>query len=376
MNDHAITAFLRGYYGMQNTGDDAFLAVAAWGAQNFCQSTKIYATASRVPRIPFARVRPLGFRLSFHGMGIPTRLWERFVLKRTHWIVWGGGSVLHSAAGITQQCRCLDYASHATAFAIGVSVGPFRDAGAEAACGRLLQRLAFVGVRDRASFERARSISPRANVKLTFDLAPALSLVPGCPNAGSEGPRSGLGISLCNYERFVGGDTMREETRLAAVANAVRAAADASLLDRVVLIDFNGHPYYGDHDLHRDLAERIGSKLQVEHIRYNDNPVAVLQRVRTLRAMLAMRLHAAVFAFCAETPTVMLCYHEKCREWGNMIRLPSNCMVDAREIDPADLESRLERLCGTNPFMPEMPPAEATTHAMENWTWLTQEAHQ
>jgi polysaccharide pyruvyl transferase WcaK-like protein len=265
----------------------------------------------------------------------------------------------------------LNGARRATAFAVGASVGPFRDAGAEAACSRFLQRLAFVGVRDRVSLDRARSIAPHANVRLTFDLAPALLLVPGFQDTGSESQRTGLGISLCNYERFTGGDTTRETRRLAAVASAVRSAADAGLLDHVVLIDFNGHPRFGDHELHLELADRIGDRLSVEHVRYNDNPVEVLQRVGTLRAMLAMRLHAAVFAFCTGTPALMVCYHEKCREWADMIRLPSDCMVDAAECDAADLESRFERLCGSCPPMPEMSRAEATALTLGNWTWLT-----
>jgi|GEM_PF-3216203 len=40
---------ISGYYGMNNTGDDALLAVTSWGGKRFLKADKIIVTAVQVP---------------------------------------------------------------------------------------------------------------------------------------------------------------------------------------------------------------------------------------------------------------------------------------------------------------------------------------
>jgi polysaccharide pyruvyl transferase WcaK-like protein len=348
-------------------------AVAAWGINRFCQADTIYATTGTLPKIGSNNVRPLFFPFSFRGMGLVARMRECMAARRSDWLVWGGGSNFHSEKDLDFHCRRLDSAPRATAFAVGISVGPFYDAGAEAACGRFFKRLAFVGVRDQMSLERVQKIAPQANVQLTFDLAPLLPLVAGIRDFRTDTPRAGLGVNLCNHDRFVGEGTRRETARLALVADALCAAAKEQLIDRVVLIDFNGHPIYGDHELHCELAERLRDRVPVEHVGYLDDPVEVMRRVASLRAMLAMRLHSAVFAFCTQTPTLLLCYHEKCYEWGKIAHLPADYCVDPSKISAADLKNRIGRLYGPQAPVPGLSLEIARDRAMSNWTWLTEE---
>lgn len=363
------TAILCGYYGMQNTGDDAFLAVTAWATQKYLQAQTIFARAHRLPVVPTLGVRPLYPFPPLRGLGRLNLCLEVLRLRRVRHLVWGGGSVVHSERINEDYCRMMDRATVATSFAVGISVGPFPNTRTEVAAARFLNRLAFVGVRDQISYERTLDIAPKANVNLTFDLAPLLLRLPGSRPKCPTTQRGGLGIALCNYERFVGGDLKRESERLAIVTEAIRTCVLAGAVDRVVMIDFNGHPRFGDHELHAELAHRLGNLVRAEHVRYCDDPAAVMQRIGTLRGMLAMRLHAAVFAFCNSIPTVMLCYHEKCREWSRMIGAPIEQTLDAYDLRADKLSAQIEAMFLSKAQLPAMTPAEACDRALSNWAW-------
>jgi len=365
------TAILIGYYGMQNTGDDAFLAVAAAAARKHLRSDSIFARSYRVPTVSGVEVRPLFPFPPLRGLGRLNSFPEHFRLRRARHLIWAGGSIIHTDSINEGYCRILDLAREAKGFAAGVSVGPFTNTSAESSAARFLTRLDFVGVRDQISYQRVREIAPKAHVRLTFDLAPLLMRETSNRTGGTLPARRGLGVALCNYERFVGGDLKRERDRLTVVAEAIRTCARAGAVDHVVLIDFNGHPQFGDDAIHAELAHRLENCVSTERVRYCDDPVAVMRRIATLRGMLAMRLHAAIFAFCTSVPAVLLSYHEKCREWARMVGAPMDQTMDTGQMDPTVLVSQIKALSKSEPPLSAMKPVEAVGRAIENWSWCS-----
>ena len=354
---------------MQNTGDDALLAVAAVAARNHLRSDNIFSRSHRTPTISGVRVSPLYPFPPWPVLGRLNSCPEYVRLRRARHLIWAGGSIIHKEQINDAYCRMMDLAPDAKAVAAGVSVGPFPNTAAEASAARFVNRLHFIGVRDQISYQRVLQIAPKAHVKLTFDLAPLL--VQQTRNTAERTPpaRRGLGVALCNYERFVGGEVKREGERLATVAEAIRTCVRAGAVDHVVLIDFNGHPKYGDHALHAELAHRLGASVSTEHVRYSDDPVTVLRRIGTLRGMLAMRLHAAIFAFCDSVPSILLSYHEKCREWARMVGSPKERTVDADHLDPSALALQIKGLFQSGAAVASMRPVEAACKALENWSW-------
>ena len=103
MTTQVRRAVLVGYYGLQNTGDDALLAVAAWGAQRYLGCDEIFATAGAVPATYGIPVHPLYARTT--AFPLPSRLLylqnfirEYLFLARPSSIIFGGGSNFHSTA--------------------------------------------------------------------------------------------------------------------------------------------------------------------------------------------------------------------------------------------------------------------------------------
>ncbi len=87
-----------------------------------------------------------------------------------------------------------------------------------------------------------------------FDLAVLLPLLGGT-SVGNDRDERTVGISVCNFERFVGRGDQPDLARQRKL-RALVAALDARLVREVVLIDFNGHATYGDVAIHDDIAAR------------------------------------------------------------------------------------------------------------------------
>lgn len=321
---------ISGFYGESNSGDDALLAASTWGARRaFGADVALAATAAWIPRFPGSdAVRPT-VRSSQRFRG-EERLRRAWTALRAHSFVFGGGSVFHTAEQLDRLRRLLALSGPGPHLAAGVSLGPFGAVADERACARLLRQLRFVGLRDRASAAIAAALAPDVESRLTFDLAPlVLHLVAPAP---APAARRGVGLALCENERRrdPARDARRRE-RLVALACALSRRLD----DELVLLDFNGAGDWGDHPVHAEVSARArAAGARVRHRAYDPRPLEVLREVASLRGIVTMRLHAAVFAYLASTPTVMLSYHPKCGGWSEQIGLPARLVHDSTAFEP------------------------------------------
>jgi polysaccharide pyruvyl transferase WcaK-like protein len=361
-------AALLGYFGQQNAGDDAFLRISDWAVRRVCGATMVMAQMPDAP--PWGGIVPLWFPGDKPGIWRFKDVFESALCWKAQNVVLAGGSNLHSSDMIRRFVQLVRRAGSGPHFAVGIGVGPFRDSAAEKLCGELLDRLSFVGCRDTQSYERARAVAPAARVELTADIAPLLPIV-APPRAHASAPRRGLGIVLCPYERVHGGDVAREQQRLDAVAGIVSSAARRGAADEIVLLDMNSHPVKGDAVMHDVLEARLATlPVTVRRVRYAQDPIATLDVIAGLQSIVTMRLHGAVFAYCAGTPAVVLAYHEKCYGWAESVGYPQALVVDATPIDHDALAAAVARVTGDDVPTPALPVAEAQRLAWRNWEWL------
>jgi len=361
---------LAGYYGKENAGDDAFLAVTAWGVQKYLGADDLWALAPKIPVLHGPRVRPLV--LPKKATPFLQRLKLRFFLRRVQSVVFGGGSNFHTTRWLKEDIQLLRSVGRGPHFAIGVSIGPFRDETAEETCRELFSLLDYVGVRDEASLLRARALAPRSTkVELTFDIAPLLPMAAGVEPpalAAALRPRT-LAVALCNDERFVKGDLETEARRVEVVAGAIRESLEKGVCDRVLLVDMNSHPKFGDLEVHARLKTLIGDAHSVVHVPYQGDPAEPLRLIGSARAVVAMRLHAAVYGFCAGTRVGMIAYHEKCHEWAGRAGIPAEWVGKSAALEPGWLAGLIGRLMDEEPS-PGLSREEGVATAMKNWEWL------
>ena len=360
----AFDTLLIGYYGMQNTGDDMLMAAAAEGARRRYHSQHIAATGASgseaLQQLQLSAVQAKKQR--FKGQD---RLLKYWAAARSEHIIIGGGSVFHTAKDIAQKTHYLKLATSNQHCAAGVGLGPFNDVAAEKACATFLNACAFTGLRDKTSLDIARSIAPNANTALTFDLAPSMISQPAFQHALMPERDNAIGVALCPVERLTG-DENAEHVRNQILADALIQHHRETGAE-IRLIDFNGHPTLGDQQVHRDLCARLG-ETPCKIIPYNPNPYEAVMEISKLSMIVAMRLHAAVFAYLSNTPCISLNYHRKCENWCRDIQQSTDFAIDSRHVDKDSLSTAIATIHRGDYVPPSLPLADAEKMALSNWT--------
>jgi polysaccharide pyruvyl transferase WcaK-like protein len=299
-------ALIVGWYGMKNTGDDALFAVSSWGVKKFHSAQRIVATAQSVPVLPEGiQVKPVqSAQQYFKGQN---RLRRYLAAQCSNQVIFGGGSVFQTASDIRDKITMMKLAGRNGHCAVGVGLGPFKDSAAEQACSEAIKHMDFIGVRDEASFDIARSLVPGAPVIKTFDLAPLIfdAFEFEKPIKRKKNNKKSIGLALCPFESIYGGADDAERLRIQKIVTAL-SQLDPAEISELVFIDFNGHPYFGDTKVHREIAALLKGKFATRCVSYSPDLRNSLNEIAQLDTILAKRLHAAVFSYLVETPTIVM----------------------------------------------------------------------
>jgi len=357
-----VDAYLCGYYGMENSGDDALLYATAWGVRKYLQAESVTVSSSQSHQLTgFGGTPPSqSTRQRFRGH---RRLQQYRAAFNSSCVVFGGGSVFHTAQDISIKRHLLRLSRGSNHYAMGVGLGPFKNTAAEKACAKFLNESRFTGLRDPASYELAKSIAPRANLMLTFDLAPLLLAQTVRPLR--EVPRAGIAVSLCPI--FEAQGEVQQTALLKDLADSLRTIYQTTG-EVIYLLDFNGHSSFGDVKIHQTLKAMLGDAIPVRHIPYEPDPIAVLQRMHQFKLVVGMRLHASILAYLAGTPTVVLEYHSKCRGWGEQIGLSERYRFATNEFDGSLFKAQVLAGLENSFSMPKLSVRRAISLSEGNWS--------
>jgi polysaccharide pyruvyl transferase WcaK-like protein len=358
-----FNAYLMGYYGMQNTGDDVLLYTSRWAIQNIlgCKRTMVSSSANikcaefgDITAAPAARFRGQDRVLHYKNA------------LQSEKIIFGGGSVLHSEKDIQFKRHLITLANRKSSRCVGVGIESFQSLGAEKACAKFLSECGFVGVRDAKSLEIANAIAPNANVKLTFDLAPLLLCHPTNRLVPIE--RKGVMFNFCQQAIDAFGNTnVENEQRRVKMAIAAIEQTWLDTNEDIFLLDFNGHPVFGDFHVHQQVIAGLPEHIPVTHLPYDPNPTRVLQRIAGFKASVSMRLHSAILSYMAKTPSISINYHSKCKNWCEQVGVAEQYQFDALDLSPKALAETIKDGVGTGFALPTMKVDEAIQATLLNW---------
>jgi polysaccharide pyruvyl transferase WcaK-like protein len=358
-----FNAYLMGYYGMQNTGDDVLLYTSRWAIHNLlgCQRTLV-SSAAPIKCAEFGDIAAVP--------GVKFRGQHRFLhyknALQSERVIFGGGSVLHSEKDIQFKRHLITLANRESSRCVGVGIEPFQSVGAEKACTKLLSECGFVGVRDAKSLEIANAIAPNANVQLTFDLAPLML----CHQSNHLVPieRKGVMFNLCQQAIDAFGNVNAEnEQRRVKMAIAAIEKTWLDTNEDIYLLDFNGHPVFGDFHVHQQILAGLSEHIPVTHITYDPNPFRVLQRIAGFKATVSMRLHSAILSYMANTPSISINYHSKCKNWCEQVGVAEQYQFDAQDVCPQTLAETIRSGIGMGFALPIIKVDEAIQAALLNW---------
>jgi polysaccharide pyruvyl transferase WcaK-like protein len=324
--------------------------------------------AWEVPRIKWNQNIKVLFRESqlFKGQN---KLHLLYRVWRGSSILFGGGSVFQSFDSIRYFNTLLTCATGHN-YALGVSIGPFYTVKAESACRELMKKFTVICTRDDRSYEMLKSYNIDAQIINGGDLAVLLfqSEQVAREQLIAQPKANKLGLALCNYERFINGDCVREAERINKIVQSLEML-DPSNIEEIVLFDFNGHDKYGDNILNRSLARLLQKKYRVTHIPYDSSPISVLKQIAEMRCLIAMRLHAAVFGFMANVPTIIMAYHQKCIDWARLIKSDAGLLLDEHTYSAETLADTITRIMRGEQQANLERFEVIEQRAMKNWTW-------
>ena len=359
-------AYLVGYYGMRNSGDDALMYATAWAAKHIlkCSNTTVGLYGDYARETQSDHNLTLKFNQNFPGQN---RLLHYKTALQSKRIIFGGGSVLHSETDINLKRHLMFLANPKQSLAVGVGVGPFNSVATEKSCAKFLNECGYVGVRDNASLDIAQSIAPKANVHKTFDLAPLLLCSKQVQPHINE--RKGIALTLCSVAVNAMGktDNVKEEERVEQFAQLI-TKLHVKTGEPITLIEFNGHSVLGDWKINNNIIARLPKNIPVTIKRYDPNPIALLNDLAGYKAILSMRLHGSILGFLANTPVLSINYHSKCKGWCNEVGMPENYQIDLFNLNIEQIVSNISQGLSTGFQPPTLSVENALKNSLSNWS--------
>lgn len=309
-----------GYYGFRNAGDEAVLSGIVSRLSEELAGAELAALSSDPP-----------YTFETHGITGVRRMDPRSLartIRKSDLLLLGGGGLLQDVTSRRSLWYYLGLVSLAQrygtpAVAYGLGVGPLVHRDSRALVRHALSRLAGVGVRDAESRdELVRSGVPAGIIRVTGDASlgmPPVSseeLQQAASHLASLAPAPRLGIALRPW-----GDGRW-------LPGLVEAVQGLSKRMEASVIVFSMMPAV-DYPLAKGFAEAIGNGAVAFPPEVRPKTLAAL--IGGCDWVLAMRLHALVFASLAGRPALGLEYDPKVRRFAERAGYPALPLGDIAE---------------------------------------------
>ncbi|MDY0103769.1 MAG: polysaccharide pyruvyl transferase family protein [Lentimicrobium sp.] len=361
-----------GYYGHQNTGDDAFIEVAAWGAKKYwhCGNSKFITQNLPIIQNHADLVGKNYFKGNyFLKSTIATISADAFICA--------GGSTFHSPINDLDPINIArlkkKYFQKFKIGAIGVSLGPYRSIVAEKENINLLRKFDFLALRDKESYKMAMEYNLPYEPIEAFDLAALLPKIYGNISK-DEIPfqKNILGISICNYESYLkNGDLKNEARRNEQIENLLFKIAGLNQKTVFRFFIFNGNKNIGDKKATLALVSKLKSikSFVCEIVDYDPNTYNTWLKIQECNLVISTRLHAAVFACFANVPFFLVEYHRKCSDFLNNIGYQNNYRIFDADFEVNKFALKIiELLAEKQPYIKPTNIDKAVDKAEYNFT--------
>lgn len=342
-----------GYYGQLNTGDDAFVEVASWGANKFWDKKNIrfLAVKQRLPKVK-TNINGYPFRIpkSYN-------IQQNILLNNSEYLISAGGSTFQnfvSPNSLKSKAMRLVEQNKLKIGAIGVSIGPYKNIADEKSNIEYLKKMSFLSVRDQRSYDYVKSLDLPYDPINSFDLAALLPDIYGITKNKINSKNKTIGISLCNYERYINGDLKNESRRNLEVTNLLKRI-DNELNINFKFFIINGNLAKGDKELTYETIKKINFKNKVEIEEYNHSTEQVWNQISCCDFVITTRLHAGIFACFSDTPFMMIEYHKKCTDFLNDVNQHNDYRLNDADFDQDNIvDSIINTLNQSNIILPSL----------------------
>lgn len=328
-----------GYYGFQNTGDDAFLEVCAWATKKYLGSESPLFLGSGLPELKSTYKELSSPKFKGHNRVLASK-----ELMKSNYFISAGGSTFstHKRGSLKEMALFSQrFNKQLKIGAIGVSIGPFSSVANEREVVNYLKKMDFLAVRDQRSFDYVSTLDLPYNPINAFDLAALLPSVYKEYSWNKDPIKSKkiIGISVCNYESYIGGDLKKESKRNEYLLELIKSLPDSP--DVVYrFFYFNGNRKFGDKKITDEFISRLEGK-NIEVIDYQNSVYKTWVKISECSFLISTRLHAAIFACYSNVPFVLVEYHTKCSDFLDDIGQPEFLRVGDGECEIESIKENI-----------------------------------
>lgn len=311
--------YFKGYYGFKNLGDDIFCATADWICNNLWKDKKAIFLGRDLPAVSKNSVK-IGIRNYWLR-----KLIELFLVLGSDYIVYFGGSLFSRVSGLRDIKYMLGKCSifYPKLGTVGTSVGPFSNEKDYNSIRHFLSKFKFITVRDFASLKVINRMEIGSSASFSFDLAILVNDV--FRPLKSKGKRDFNGkfkiaVSLCHYERYIGGDVKKEEEREESILGFIGSLIDKYRnIEEILFFEFNGNVDNGDSEISTQFYEIISHKIKSRIVHYTPETKEFIRELNECDFLIGIRLHSGILAYALNIPFMLVEYHAKCSEFLDTI---------------------------------------------------------
>ncbi|HEX2951584.1 MAG TPA: polysaccharide pyruvyl transferase CsaB, partial [Armatimonadota bacterium] len=322
---------LSGYYGFNNIGDEAVLGGLLAGFR------------AELPDVtPVVLSADPEFTRQLHGVDAVPRMSRAVLqaeLQRTALLISGGGSLLQDVTSFRSPLYYLwvlweAQRANVPTMMCAQGVGPLNNPVTRLATRMVLNRMKMATVRDAVSADFLHTLGvEKPPIEVTAD--PSFLLTPDASTRLNEwwsthipANRPVIGVALRHWAAG------KAEEKYTAIADALAAVAEQTN----ALILFIPMQFDADTAISEEMAGWTPAENRVLDMKLT--PREMLALVERCDFLVAMRLHALIFAVHRGTPAFGISYDPKVRDFSTAANLPTPFVWD--DLDTESLSAALQ----------------------------------
>lgn len=333
-----INAYMWGWHGQSNMGDDAFSVVVSWILREYAEAEKIFIQCDNSNILN----KKYGIKIINKNLPGLTRIYNSYVKNKVDYFVLSGGSLLSSPTEVDALFRESQkrLTRNRRLFSLGISVGPFSSTEHEKTVKKYLENMSFVGFRDDFSYDWACSQEIDVPFRKAFDLAILLPQAIGYFNSQrnhsvnhSSKNNKTLGISLLAFHSQKDPNNFHLDVELAQKL----ASATFNIVNdygfKIKLYALSNNIWSNDRKICEEFLHAYPNHHDISLYTHNGDAWETFQSIEQCSHFLSMRLHGSVFAYMNQIPNMILSYHPKCKSFASTLGHSSDLVLDIEEFD-------------------------------------------
>lgn len=364
-----LNIYVVGWFGHRNSGDDALLTMTIDFLASLDVSVRpvlFVPSYGQLPPLPIQVEEKLRHR-RFRVYAVLKAVLETL---KADVLFFGGGSVIGDVNSNMLGALYAKYLMCLTAKAKGIpivfsalGVGPLTTKRGMSLARKILDLADIVEARDGNSVAMCQELGVKTNIIHSFDPTVLIpSLYAHDLNSDSEGEKEipTIGIALSNALSSITLDRTSPErlSRLKLIVEALKDIATRKDF-RIAVIQMCDDQKYGDSSLCKMISDSLSGICEVVQMPYLKNPVEMMFQFSKLSAVIAERLHAAIYAYSLGVPFAIMPSHVKSESFGKNVGLDDKFILSTSSTS-AEIISAIQMLIEDGKAcMPSLPVVQA-----------------